>query len=353
MPGKKILLIIGIIAFIWLLYAISGILFPFIAALFFAYILNPLVDLLEKISIPRFVGASFVTILSFTLLVLSIALLTPKLYTQFIHFLANLNYYHQYSSQIFDNILQNLSTLPPKLHELLEDALKQFSSSILTFTGNILSGVLKSGMAAFQVLSLAFVTPFVTYYILKDWYSIKAKLLDLVPKNYLEDANTIITELQSVLAGYLKGQALVCIILAVYYTLCLHFIGMEYATLLGVISGIITFIPYVGAIFGATLCALIAGLQFSSLKYAAIMVAVFAVGQFMEGNLITPNLVGKRVSLHPVWAMLGLLAGAALMGFWGVLLAIPITAILGVIVRFIYYKYKKSKFYNARGKIYD
>lgn len=351
MPSKRIWIILALIGFIWLLYAISGILFPFIAALFFAYLLNPLVDLLEKISVPRSVGSSFVTILSFTLLVLSIVLLTPKLYAQFTHLLINLSYYHQYSSQIFDNILQNLPAIQPKLHEWMETALQQFSSSIFTFTGNILSGVLKSGMAAFHILSLAFITPFVTYYILKDWYSIKTNLLDLVPKTYLEDANAIITELQTVLAGYLKGQALVCTILAIFYAVSLNFVGMEYATLLGIISGIITFIPYVGAIFGATLCALIAGVQFSSIKYALIVIGIFAVGQFLEGNLITPNLVGKRVSLHPVWAMLGLLAGAALMGFWGIVLAIPITATVGVLVRFMYAKYKKSKFYNEKRRV--
>jgi predicted PurR-regulated permease PerM len=228
----------------------------------------------------------------------------------------------------------------------LKEALSSFTSEFANVARSILYGVLNSGKTAFNAISLVIITPIALFYFLRDWNKIAKTISKIFPNNLSKISNKLIAEINETLAGYIRGQSLVCFILATYYSMAFYIMGLESSFALGVTSGILVFVPYVGAIFSCILTLLAAIIQFEEFVKPGIILIIFLVGQFVEGNFLVPKIVGERVNLHPVWIMLGLVAGSSLMGFIGLLIALPLTAALGVIIRFAFAKYKNSSFYN-------
>ena len=212
---------------------------------------------------------------------------------------------------------------------------------------DVLGGIWRSGMALFNFLSLLFVTPVVAWYLLRDWDRIVAKVDQWLPRPYAEEIRGQMEEIDKRLAGFVRGQAMVCFFLAAFYGTGLTALGLNYGLVVGVVAGLISFIPYVGSVTGFVLSMLLALVQFDNPWWIGAVAGVFIVGQAIEGNFLTPKFVGGRVGLHAVWVILALFAFGALFGFVGVLVAVPVAAVIGVLTRYLLQRYLESRYYTG------
>ena len=202
------------------------------------------------------------------------------------------------------------------------------------------------GFALVNILSLLLITPIVAFYMLRDWDKFIAQVDSLLPKKSKKSIEKQAKEIDNILSSFIRGQFSVCVLLGSFYAIGLYIVGLDLGVLVGFLAGIISFIPYVGSITGFLISILIAFAQFDSLMPILQVVGVFAVGQFIEGNFLTPNLVGDSVGLHPVWIMFALLTGGVLLGFLGLMIAVPVAAIIGVLTRHAIENYKESSLYK-------
>jgi predicted PurR-regulated permease PerM len=200
-----------------------------------------------------------------------------------------------------------------------------------------------------NLVSLLVITPVVAFYLLRDWDRIVIQIDSWLPRRYAETIREQVRAVDATLAGFLRGQGTVCLILAIYYGLGLSLAGLDFGLVIGLVAGLLSFVPYVGAIVGLLLSVGLALVQFDAWLPIAIVAAVFILGQVVEGNFLTPKLVGESVGLHPVWIIFALLAGGTLFGFVGLLLAIPAAAVIGVGVRFALDRYLVSAYYKGPG----
>jgi predicted PurR-regulated permease PerM len=185
----------------------------------------------------------------------------------------------------------------------------------------------------------------VTFYLLRDWDRMVARIYTLVPRDLLPTVQRLASEVDAVLAGVIRGQGMVCLFLAIFYATGLSLTGLRYGVIIGLLTGLFSFIPYIGMAIGLCVGLAVAAFQFQNWVMIAIVAAVFGAGQFIEGNFVTPRLVGSRIGIHPVWLIFAVLAGAALFGFVGALLAVPVAAVIGVLIRFALEQYRSSELY--------
>ena len=221
------------------------------------------------------------------------------------------------------------------------------ASGLVKWSTKMLSGVIDGGAAIADLLSLLLITPLVAFYLLRDWDHIVEKVYDWFPIRHKDTLQEQLNEIDKKLAAFVRGQGTVCLILASYYAITLTMTGLEFGVVIGVFAGLISFVPFVGAIFGGLLSIGLAYLQFEAWTNIVIIAGIFMLGQILEGYILTPKFIGEAVGLHPVWVIFSLLAGGALFGFLGVLLALPMAAIVGVLFRFCIDRYKNSSYYNG------
>ena len=220
--------------------------------------------------------------------------------------------------------------------------LARYSDMFGSWSGTILAGVGKSGgVLAAAVLSL-FLIPILTFYMLRDWDTLMLHLGALVPSSQRETVFELARETDSVLGAFLRGQMLVMLALATIYTLGLSLVGLKFAIAIGVVAGLVSFVPYLGFVFGIGLAGLTVALEPNPLWNLVGVVATFSIGQLIEGSILTPKLVGDRIGLHPVIIIFSVAAGGQLFGFFGILLALPAAAVLSVVVRFAFHRYLKE-----------
>ena len=215
----------------------------------------------------------------------------------------------------------------------------------LQFGGKLLKGLVSNGFALINLISLLLITPVVAFYMLRDWDTFVKKVDNLLPRKSKNVIREQFRQIDRALSGFIRGQLSVCLILGTYYSLGLKFVGLDLGILVGFLAGLISFIPYVGSISGFVISIILALAQFNDYTKVLEVIAVFAIGQFVEGNFLTPKLVGDNVGLHPVWVMFALLAGGVLLGFLGLMIAVPVAAIIGVLMRYTINNYKKSSLY--------
>lgn len=332
------------------LYGVSSILLPFIVGLVLSYFLAPLVDSFEKVKVPRSL-ASILTVALFVgfLAVLSITIL-PVLYTQLIHLGEGVSNHKEDIRKVASSLMSWVAQLDPHIAQKIETAVADFSGTFFSVTSHMLGSILQSSFAAITTIALIFISPIVMFYTLNNWNKIMSVNASMVPKKYRKDVFELVDKINSTLTGYIKGQTYVCLTLAAFYSVALSFAGLESAIALGVMSGLLVVIPYAGVLFSGFLCVLIAITQSGSLNYGLIILVIFIAGQVIEGNFLTPTLVGRSIGLNPIWIIFGVMAGGALMGFVGVIIALPLTAVLGVVIKFSFRKYTKSKFYNSTSR---
>ncbi len=332
---KFILWGIGLIMMAMFIYAIKGILLPFIVAFIAAYFLNPAVDCLHKKGGgSRSFAVISITILFFVILISLILFLSPILYRQMLELLHAIPQYTMYLNQkIMPSFNIIINKLGPDTIENARNSIGSVSGYIFKFFSVMIGNIWNSGLALVNILSLLFLTPIVTFYILRDWNIIINRIMKLFPVKHSNVIKVLFKEIDKALSGYIRGQTQVCLIMVAFYAIGLTIAGLEYGLFIGLATGILLFIPYVGMLFGCVVGLVVAFFQFGDIFHISIIAAVFAVGQVIEGVFITPNLVGNKIGLHPVWIMFSLLAGGALLGFLGVLIAVPCAAVIAVLIR--------------------
>ena len=342
---KIIFSTLSILAIAFFLGSISSILSPFIAAIIIAYFLDPLVDKLEAKNLSRPLSSIIiVSIFMLTILIVSF-LIIPIFYEELIRLLKAIpSYSSTFLTNIYPKIVEFLqengyNVDPDFVHYLSEENL----SKLLGVSNNLAQNLVKSSISIINILSLIFITPILAFYLLKDWNILVNNVDEFLPSKYDNKLRDIFTKIDKVLSGYIRGQFNVCLILGIIYGFGLMSIGLNFGFLIGFFTGIISFIPYVGMLIGVLISITIAFFQwgFEPSNLAQLLV-IFIIGQIIESNFLTPKLVGKKIGLHPVWVIFAIFVFGVLMGFIGILLAVPIAAILGVIIKALSQEYKKN-----------
>jgi len=329
-------------------YLLRSVLLPFVAGMAVAYLLDPVCDRLERWKLSRTWATTVVTICFVLLCALVLLLIIPAVVGQISTFIERVPDYVSAVQREATQALEVLrDRLDPETQEKLQSLLRNSADKVFNWVTAMLAGIVSGGVAFFNFVALVVITPVVAFYLLRDWDRMVAKADDALPRRHQETIRRLAREVDDTLAGFLRGQGTVCLSLAVFYAVGLTLAGLDFGLVVGLIAGFLSFIPYVGSLVGLFLSVGLALAQFDSWISVAIVAAVFFVGQAIEGNVLTPKLVGDRVGLHPVWVMFALLAGGALFGFVGVLLAVPVAAIVGVGVRFAFSQYRRSAYYTG------
>ena len=340
----------GFLLFAFLLYLLSGVLAPFVAGLAVAYFFDPFADRLEDAGLSRGLSAGVVimTFLGFTAAVM--ILLFPLLQGQIIGLLSSVPDLIEFLFEQTQFVLQLLNEQLSSGEIVNLQGASSYAGKLLGWLGGFLQDVWSGGLAFFNVLSLLVITPLVAFYLLRDWDKIVSRFDELLPRRSAETFREQLKAIDDTIAAFVRGQASVCLVLGIFYSTALTIVGLEFGLLVGLSSGLLAFIPYVGAATGLVVGTGLALSQFSDWLPIIIIVVIFLVGQTAESYILTPRLVGGRVGLHPIWIIFSLLAGGSLFGFTGVLLAVPVTAVIGVLVRFGTGRYLESPLYSdSRG----
>lgn len=337
------------VVFALFIYVFSNILLPFVAGMVLAYFLDPVADRLQRIGLSRFAATVLILIDFVIVLVLALVILIPVLATQLSDFIARMP---SYLSQLQSLITSYDPTWLEQRFGINADSLREGLNSLLTSSAGFVSTIMKSiwdsGVALFNVAGLFVVTPVVAFYMLLDWDRMVAKVDSWVPRDHVETVREIATDINTATAGFVRGQGTLCLVLGIMYAIGLTFVGLNFGILIGLVAGLISFIPYVGSLVGLVLSIGVAVVQFWPDYYmVGAVAAVFFFGQFVEGNILQPRLVGKSVGLHPVWLMFALFAFGALFGFVGLLIAVPAAAAVAVLVRFAIKRYLASPLYTG------
>ena len=326
----------------WLFYLLAPVLTPFVASALLAYVGDPLADRLQRLKMPRTLAVVAVFLLTFLLLALIILLIGPLIAAQVSALVKALP---GIATQVEDvwlpNILEGLNIEAPA-EAGIGPFLERYSDTFSSWSGKVLVGVTKSGGAlAAAVLSL-FLIPILTFYLLRDWDLIMARLGALLPDSQRETVVQLAKDADDSLGAFLRGQILVMLFLAIIYSIGLSISGVEFAIAIGVVSGLVSFVPYLGLVFGIGLATLVVALEPAPLWPMIGVVLTFTIAQLIEGSILTPKLVGDRIGLHPVLVIFAVAAGGQLFGFFGILLALPAAAVLSVLVRFAFERYLKE-----------
>ena len=339
----------GLALFAFMLYLLSGVLAPFVAGLAVAYFFDPFADRLEDAGLSRGLSAGVVILAFLGLTTAIMILLFPLLQGQIIGLLSRL-------PDLIDFLLEQTHFFLELLNEQLSsgeiDNLQgatSYAGNILGWLGGFLQDIWSGGLAFFNVLSLLVITPLVAFYLLRDWDKIVARFDELLPRRSAETFRSQLKAIDDTIAAFVRGQASVCLVLGIFYSSALTIVGLEFGLLVGLSAGLLAFIPYVGAVVGLVVGVGLALSQFSDWLPTIIVAVIFLVGQAAESYILTPKMVGERVGLHPIWVIFSLLAGGSLFGFTGVLLAVPVTAVIGVLARFSIGRYLESPLYGANG----
>jgi predicted PurR-regulated permease PerM len=331
-----------------LVYEMRAALTPFVAGMAVAYLLDPLADRLEGIGCPRTAAVLIILGSFLAALVIAAALLFPVLQVQIVELAARLPVYIQKVRDAAQPILERLqASLSEDEVARLRSAAGNVAGEAVGWLGQILGGLWSGGLALFNALSLIVIMPVVAFYLLRDWDRIVARVDSLLPLGAAETIRAQVREIDDRLSGFVRGQASVCLALGTWYGVGLTLVGLDFGLLIGVGAGLISFVPYLGTAVGLVVGLGLAIAQFDTWLPIGLVAAVFATGQILEGYVLTPRLVGERVGLHPVWVLFALMAGGALLGFTGVLLAVPAAAVIGVLVRFAISRYLQSPLYRS------
>ena len=339
----------ALVVFILILWLLSEILLPFIAGLAIAYLLTPLTDRLQRMGLHRLAAALLIITVVVLAFVVVILLIAPILAGQLSSFIANIpGYVTKLQTLLSDQSL-------PWVQKLLgagfspDKSISELATQGVGWLSTFLKSLWSGGRALVSLFSLIVVTPVVAFYLIYDWHRMIATVDGWVPVHQRTTVRRLAREVDAAIAGFVRGQSAVCLILGSFYAVTLTLSGLNFGLLIGLISGLITFIPYVGSMTGLILAIGVAVAQFWP-EYTSILIvlAIFLMGQFLEGNVLAPKLVGESVGLHPVWLIFALLAFGYLFGFVGLLVAVPLAATIGVLARFALRRYLESSLYTGK-----
>lgn len=323
----------------WLLYLLAPVLTPFVAAGLLAYIGDPLADRLQRLKMPRTVAVVSVFVLTFLFIAILVMLVLPLVRTQVAALLDALPSIVAQVEKVWLPRVADFLDFAPEDDVGVAAFLSRYSDMAGSWGKALLVSVGKSGGALAAAVISFFLVPILTFYMLRDWDFITSRLSALVPSKHQDTIFRLARETDEVLGAFLRGQILVMLALSVIYSLGLSLVGLKFAIAIGVVSGLVSFVPYLGFVFGILLAGLTVVLEPDPLLRLVGVVATFTIAQFIEGSVLTPKLVGDRIGLHPVIVIFAIAAGGQLFGFFGILLALPAAAVLSVLVRYAYATY--------------
>ena len=330
--------------FFVVLWFLGDVILPFVVGGALAYFLDPVADRLENLGLGRLLATIVISVVGVLTFVLLALLVIPTLVAQ--------------AAQLADSaptLAQNFQTFlterfPSLMDEgsILRQSLASLGQTVQERGGQLIEAVFSSAMGVFNIALLIVIVPVVTFYLLHDWDRMVAAIDNLLPRDHAPVVRQIAHDIDRTLASFVRGQGTVCLILGAFYAIALMIIGLQFGMVIGVTAGLLTFIPYVGALVGGVLSIGLALFQFWGEWWMIGAVAiVFFFGQFIEGNVLSPNLVGQSVGLHPVWLIFALSAFGSMFGFVGMLVGVPVAAAIGVVVRFFIDRYREGLLYKG------
>ena len=339
--------VIGFLLAALALYLLRGVLLPFVAGMAIAYMLDPIADRIERLGTSRTFATSFITAIFFLGILLLIFILVPLLQAQATNFIQRVPGYLDAICDLLLPWIQRIEMrIDPADADRVRSAVGDFAGQVALWVGGLVAGLWSGGLALVNLLSLIFITPIVAFYLLRDWHRVVDHVDGWLPRQHGDTIRSLVREIDRTLAGFARGQAIVCVFLGTFYAVGLSLVGLDFGALVGIAAGLLSFIPFVGTIGGFVVSFGLALLQFSEWSSVGMTVGVFVLGHLIEANFLAPKLIGERVGLHPVWVIFALLAGGALLGFVGVLLAVPIAAAVGVLARFGIARYLESPYFT-------
>ena len=327
-----------------LLYALGDVLLPFFLGAAIAYFLDPVADWLEARGLSRGLATGVIIIAALVIFVLAALLIIPTLVQQAVQLF-------KVAPELSRNIATFLTERFPSLadeNSTINQSLKSIGETVSERGGQLLNSALTSAASLLNVVVLFVIVPVVAVYLLLDWDRMIERIDALLPRDHAPVIRRLAGEVDKTLAAFIRGMGTVCIILGAYYAISLMLVGLQFGLVVGFVAGLLTFIPYVGAIVGGALAIGLALFQFwGDWVWIVVVAGIFQVGQLIEGNVLTPKLVGESIGLHPVWLILSLSVFGTLFGFVGMLVAVPVAAALGVLVRFVIEQYTDSRLYKG------
>ena len=338
------LFIFSLLITISFLYFTIDILKPFIFGFLLAYFLDPITDKLESLKIPRFFAAIVLILSAFLISLVFFLFLLPVFYKQFYQFFQIIPNIYDWLLNFLKNNLENI--LGNKI--VFDDAVENFQKNIENNIGLIFESFLTSTISILNFIVNSLITFILTFYILLDWDRLVNFLFRLIPNTHKKKLKKFFFDIDLVLSKLFRGQILVCFILSIYYGILLFILGLEAGLIVGVFAGLISFVPFVGAILGGGIASLLGILQFYDTPvFILVIVLIFIFGQIIEGNFLTPKFVGSSAGIHPIWLIFSLAFFGKIGGITGLILALPITAICGVLAKYLLKKYYSSNFFNT------
>jgi predicted PurR-regulated permease PerM len=328
-----------------------GILLPFVAGFVLAYLFHPIVHGLGRVGVPRGAAAFLMVAASMAAFAAFLALILPPLASELAQLISELpeRYQHVrvYIIEHYGHFLQQVTDQQQKAGS---PAPADIGQHVAPWLVSKLDSVLQSGLAFFNSLALLFLTPVITFFLLRDWEKMIASVRDFLPWKQAPAIVEVAQEIDSTISAYLRGTLIVLIILSAFYMTSLGLIGLNYGLLIGLVAGLISFVPYLGSTGGLLISGGVALYQFyPDYTTVGLVCGVFVLGQLVEGNVLTPNIVGSKVGLHPVWLLFALVGSGYLLGFLGLLISVPLAATIGVLVRYALRRYYESPLHNEGG----
>ncbi|QIE47366.1 AI-2E family transporter [Pseudohalocynthiibacter aestuariivivens] len=340
----------GIAAAVFLLvmWILGNVILPFVLGGAIAYFLDPVADRLERMGLSRALSVVVITLVALLLFIIMALLVVPTLVSQTTALIET-------APQLFADLQSFLTKRFPELvdtESTLRQSLTAVGETIQERGGQLLEAVLGSVSSLISVIVLFVIVPVVAFYLLYDWDRMIAQIDDMLPREHAPTIRRLASDIDKTLASFIRGMGTVSLILGTYYALALMLVGLQFGLVVGAIAGLITFIPYVGALVGGALAIGLALFQFwGDWVSIGLVAGIFVIGQIVEGNILTPKLVGSSVGLHPVWLIFALSVFGALFGFVGMLVAVPVAAAIGVLARFAISQYKNSSLYRGPGDV--
>ena len=335
---------IAMAVFLVILWFLGNVILPFVLGGAIAYFLDPVADRIEKMGASRALATAIITLVAILTFVLMALLVIPLLVQQSVSLFET-------APKLFQDLQGFLTTQFPSLVDedsVLRQSLISVGETIRQRGGELLNTVLTSAASLLNVVLLFVIVPVVAFYLLYDWDKMIARIDDLLPRDHAPVIRHLAREIDQTLASFIRGMGTVSLILGTYYAVALMLVGLQFGLVVGAIAGLITFIPYVGAIVGGALAIGLALFQFwGDWLTIGLVAGIFVLGQVVEGNILTPKLVGSSVGLHPVWLIFALTVFGSLFGFVGMLVAVPVAAAIGVVARFGIDGYKSSLLYRG------
>lgn len=327
------------------LWALGNQMMPFILGAAVAYLLDPVADRLERLGLSRTLGVVVITLVGVLIMVAVVLMLVPVLVRQTTQLVNT-------APQMAEQLQQFLMNRFPQVFaegSTVNTALTNVGQRVSESGMQVVSTVLGSVMGVFSLLALVVIVPVVAFYLLLDWDSMVARLDELLPREHADTIRGLARDIDRALSGFVRGQGLVILILGTFYSVGLGLVGLPFGVAIGALAASLSFIPYVGVLIGGATAIGVALFSFwGEPVWIGAVVAIFAAGQFIEGNFLQPKIVGGSVGVHPVWLMLALTVFGTMFGFVGLLVAVPIAAALGVLVRYAVGRYKESALYTGR-----